>query len=103
MIAMCKQETKEGVFVISKSDIERVRTQIESHIGSRIRIAAKKGRKKVIVRYGTINAVYPFTFNITLESISEFAETNRNLSLNYSDILTHMITITVLDSETVIE
>ncbi len=103
MIVLCKQETKEGVFVISKNDIDRVRTQIESYIGSRIRIAAKKGRKKVIVRYGTINAVYPFTFNITLESISEFAETNRNLSLNYSDILTHMITITVLDSETVIE
>lgn len=100
---MRKQRVKKVFFVIYKSDLERVRAQIESNIGARIRITVKKGRKKVIVRYGTLNAVYPFTFNVTLESISEFAETNRNLSLNYSDILTHAINITVLDTETAIE
>ena len=94
---------KKVLCVIYKSDIERVQAQIESNIGSRIRITVKKGRKKVIVRYGTINAVYPFTFNVTLESLSEFAEINRNLSLSYSDILTHAISITVLDTETAIE
>ncbi len=86
--------------MIYKSDIERVRAQIENNIGSRIQITVKKGRKKVIVRYGTINAIYPFTFNVTLESLSEFAETNRNLSLSYSDILTHAINITVLETGT---
>ena len=86
--------------MIYKSDIERVRAQIESNIGSRIQITVKKGRKKVIVRYGTINAIYPFTFNVTLESLSEFAETSRNLSLSYSDILTHAINITVLETGT---
>ncbi|MBQ7792261.1 MAG: Veg family protein [Clostridia bacterium] len=86
--------------MISRNDLERVRSLVEQNIGQRIRITVKKGRKKVLTRYGTINAVYPFTFNITLESLSEFAEVNRNLSLNYTDILTHSIGITVIETET---
>ena len=86
--------------MINKSDIERVRLLIEQNIGQRIRITAKKGRKKVLTRFGTIHAVYPFTFNVTLECLSEFAEVDRNLSLNYTDILTRNIGITVLETET---
>ncbi len=86
--------------MINKSDMERVRLQIEQNIGQRIRITVKKGRKKVLTRYGTINAVYPFTFNVTLECLSEFAEVNRNLSLNYTDVLTRTIGITVVETET---
>ena len=78
----------------------RVRLAIEQNIGQRIRITVRKGRKKVLTRYGTLNAVYPFTFNVTLESLSEFAEVNRNLSLNYTDILTRAIGITVIETET---
>lgn len=84
--------------MINKSDLERVRLQIENHIGSHIKIMVKKGRKRVAVRYGTITAVYPFTFNVSLESISDFAETNRNVSLNYSDILTDAISLSLTES-----
>jgi len=92
---------KEGVMkLINKSDIERVRALIEANIGSRIKITVKKGRKRVVVRYGTINAVYPFTFNVTIESISEFADTSRNVSLSYADVLTSIITLTLTDSDT---
>ena len=86
--------------MISKNDIERVRLAIEQNIGQRIKITVRKGRKKVLTRYGTLNAVYPFTFNVTLESLSDFAEVDRNLSLNYTDILTHTIGITVMETET---
>lgn len=86
--------------MIHKSDMERIRLLIEENIGQRIKITVKKGRKKVLTRFGVINAVYPYTFNVTLESLSEFAEVDRNLSLNYTDILTHAIEITVLETET---
>lgn len=86
--------------MIHKSDVDRVRLLIEENIGQRIRITVKKGRKKVLTRYGTLNATYPFTFNVTLESLSEFAEVNRNLSLSYTDILTQAIGITILETET---
>lgn len=84
--------------MINKEDLERIRTQIEQNIGARIKITVKKGRKRVVVRYGTINAVYPFTFNVTLESISDFASANRNVSLNYADVLTRVISLTLTDS-----
>lgn len=89
--------------MINKNDLDRVRAQIENNIGSHIKITVKKGRKRVIVRYGTINAVYPFTFNVTLESISEFADTSRNVSLNYSDVLTNTISLSLTDSGEKIE
>ena len=84
--------------MINKHDLERVRQQIEQHIGSEIRITAKRGRKRVVVRHGTINAVYPFTFNVTLEGVSTFSESYRNVSLNYADILTEAITILLIES-----
>ncbi len=85
--------------MINKTDLERIRALIEENIGENIKIMVKKGRKKVVVRYGVIKAVYPFTFNVTLESISEFAESKRNVSLNYSDVLTGMVTLLLTDTE----
>ena len=85
--------------MINKTDLERIRALIEENIGENIKIMVKKGRKKVVVRYGVIKAVYPFTFNVTLESISEFAETKRNVSLNYSDVLTGMVTLLLTESD----
>ena len=89
--------------MINKNDIARVRSLIEANLGKRVKLSVKKGRKKVIVRYGVLLAVYPHTFNLDLESLSEFAETNRLLSLNYADILTHSVSITVMDTDFVIE
>ena len=89
--------------MISRTDIERVRAQIEQNIGARIKLTVKKGRKKIIIRYGTLLSVYPHTFNLSLESLSEFAETNRTLSLNYADVLTKSVTITVIDTDFTIE
>ena len=83
--------------MINKNDLERVRTLIENNIGSHIKITVKKGRKRVVVRYGTINAVYPFTFNVTLESISDFADASRNVSLNYSDVLTDAVSLSLTE------
>lgn len=84
--------------MINTKDIERIRAQIEKNIGKSVKITVKKGRKKIVTRYGTIKSVYPFTFNLTLETISDFAETKRNVSLNYSDVLTGMVTLLLTDS-----
>lgn len=81
--------------MFDRSDVERVREGIEQHIGARVKIAVRKGRKRIIVRYGVLKAVYPFTFNITMDAASAFAEAPRNVSLNYSDILTGVLTITI--------
>lgn len=84
--------------MINKSDISRVKDLVENNIGNRVKITVKKGRKRVTIRYGTIKAVYPYTFNVLLENISEFAETQRAVSLNYADILTGQLSLSLTDT-----
>lgn len=85
--------------MIEKSDIQRVKTLLSQNIGKRIRLSAKKGRKRIIVRHGIIKETYPSIFVITLDSISEFATTKRTVSYSYADLLTKAIEITVIDSK----
>ena len=85
--------------MIEKSDIQRVKTLLTQNIGKRIRLSAKKGRKRVIVRHGVIKETYPSIFVVTLDSISEFATTERTVSFSYADLLTKSIEITVVDSK----
>lgn len=87
------------LIVIERSDISRVKNTIEKNIGNRIKITVKKGRKRVTIRYGTIKAVYPHTFNVLLENISAFAETQRAVSLNYADILTGQLSLTLTETD----
>lgn len=89
---------KKVFILIIKSDISRIKTTIEENIGKRVKITVKKGRKRITVRYGSLKAVYPFTFNILLENISEFAETQRAVSLNYTDILTGQLSLILTDT-----
>ena len=85
--------------VISKEDISRVRDLLSENLGEKIKISAKKGRKRIVVRQGVLLNTYPSIFTVMLESTSEFAEGMRTVSFSYSDILTKSISITVLDSK----
>ncbi len=84
--------------MINKSDISRVKKIIEDNIGNRVKITVKKGRKRVTIRFGTIKAVYPYTFNVLLENISTFAENQRAVSLNYADILTGQLSLVLTET-----
>lgn len=89
--------------MIERADIERVRRTLAENVGKRIRLAAKKGRKRVVVRHGQIKATYPSLFTVVLDSVSEFATGGRTMSFNYSDILIKNITITILDTKQEVE
>ena len=85
--------------MIERADIERVKALLTENIGKRMKLTAKKGRKRVIVRQGVISATYPSIFIVVLDSISEFAETGRTVSFSYADILTKNIEITINESK----
>ena len=89
--------------MIEKSDIQRVKDLLTQNIGKQIRLSAKKGRKRVIMRHGIIKETYPSIFIVVLNSISEFATTERTVSFSYADLLTKSIEITVLDTKQVIQ
>ena len=85
--------------LIEKADIDRVRDILTENVGKRIRLTAKKGRKRVIVRQGYIKATYPSLFIVVLDSVSEFATGGRTVSFNYSDILINAVSITIVDTK----
>ncbi|MBE7037187.1 MAG: hypothetical protein E7403_07835 [Ruminococcaceae bacterium] len=85
--------------MIEKADIDRVKTLLTENIGKRIKLSAKKGRKRIIVRYGIIKETYPSIFLVLLDSISDFATTERTVSFSYADILTKSIEITLIDTK----
>ncbi len=89
--------------MIEKSDIQRVKDELSQNIGKRIRLSAKKGRKRVIVRHGTIKETYPSIFIVMLDSISEFATTERTVSFSYADLLTKSIEIMIEDTKQIIQ
>lgn len=85
--------------MIEKADIQRVKTLLSQNIGKGIRLSTKKGRKRIIVRHGIIKETYPSIFIVMLDSISEFASTERTVSFSYADILTKSIEITLTDTK----
>lgn len=89
--------------MIERADIERVKALLSQNIGKRIKLSAKKGRKRVIVRHGYIKETYPSIFVVLLDSISEFANTERTVSYSYAEILTKSIEITIVETKQVIQ
>ncbi len=88
--------------MIDKSDIQRVKSQLAQNEGKRIRLTARRGKNREIIRFGVIKETYPSIFIVSLDSVSDFADTARTMSFGYTDILTKSIEITVLDTKTVI-
>ena len=79
--------------MIAKSDILQVRKDIEGFVGSKVRIKANKGRKRIVVREGVLENTYPSIFVIRVQN--EFEDTFRSVSYSYTDVLTHTVELSL--------
>jgi len=72
----------------AKSVLDDIRRELDCHIGEKIRVKAKKGRKKIDEKEGVLEKTYPNLFVIKIEegNISE-----RRVSFTYTDVLTQMV------------
>lgn len=77
---------------MEKNTLLKIRKDIEAHIGSNVRLRANKGRKKIVVREGVLEAAYPNLFVVNIEN--EF-ESSRKVSYTYTDVLTKTVEMTV--------
>lgn len=78
--------------MIEKSDLFRIKKNLESNIGQRVRLTAKKGRKKSVIRQGIIESTYPSIFVIKLDNDNEMV---RRVSYSYTDVLTKTVELVV--------
>lgn len=82
------------VSLLEKNTLLKIRKDIEGHIGSNVRLRANKGRKRIVVREGVLEAAYP---NLFVVNIQNDFDSSRKVSYTYTDVLTKTVEITVFD------
>ena len=82
---------------MSRSDVVKVRRAVDSHIGSKVKIRANKGRHKIDITEGVISETYPSIFLVKVEN--KFDATIQTVSYSYTDVLTKDVQMTLLAAE----
>ncbi|MBB5196182.1 Veg family protein [Anaerocolumna cellulosilytica] len=72
--------------MMKQADVSKVRREIISHVGSRVKIKANRGRNKMDITEGIITETYPSIFLIKIEDGS--SDTVKTMSFSYADVLT---------------
>lgn len=79
--------------MICKSDISNIKADIGEKIGQKIIVKGSLGRSKSFVKEATIEKTYPNIF------IVKYEKENRDVSYNYTDVLTRTVELEVFDGE----
>lgn len=72
----------------NKKELDKIKSDLKDNIGSKIKFASKRGRKKRTVRNGVIESTYANVFVIKVDSLNEEETAERRVSYTYADILT---------------
>lgn len=77
-----------------REELLRIRHALENSVGQKVKLTAKKGRKKSVVRHGVIEETFPSIFIVKLENaIDQLPSSSRRVSYSYTDILTKAIEV----------
>jgi uncharacterized protein Veg len=79
--------------VIAKEDIKQVKRRMDEYVGSRVKVRANKGRRKVVVKEGVLEKTYPSIFVVKVQN--ELQDSYRTVSYSYTDILTHTVELSL--------
>ncbi len=75
----------------NKKELDKIKSDLRDNIGSKIRFASKKGRKRRTVRNGIIESTYDRVFVIKVDNINEEETSERRVAYTYADILTRNV------------
>lgn len=82
--------------VQNNSSLAKIRENVQSHIGEKVRLKANKGRKKTTTKEGVLENAYPSIFVVMIDGGYNSV---RRVSYSYSDILTETVEITLCDED----
>ncbi len=72
--------------MMRQADVSKVRKEVISHVGKRVRIRANKGRHKMDITEGIITETYPSIFLIQIDDANN--DSVKTMSFSYTDVLT---------------
>ena len=90
-------QTRKVMALATKETIQEIKRTVERCVGRKVILKTNKGRKKVLVREGVLEEVYP---NVFIVRVDEGLQSERKVSFSYSDILTETVELSV--SETMV-
>lgn len=79
--------------MMKQTDVNKVRRAVVSHLGSKVKIRANKGRHKIDITEGIISETYPSIFLVKVQD--ELEETFQMMSFSYTDVLTKDVQLTL--------
>lgn len=82
------------MILLNNLELLRIKKDIESNVGQRVRLKSNRGRRKIIEREGILEKTYP---NIFVVRIDENTDSERRVSYSYTDVLTETVEVTVFD------
>tara|TARA_B100000965_G_C19063512_1_gene528922 strand:+ start:152 stop:463 length:312 start_codon:yes stop_codon:yes gene_type:complete len=100
IILYCIHRKEGDVFLATKETLTKLKKNVESYIGQKVILKTNKGRKRVFVKEGVLEEVYP---NIFVVRIDRGLNSERKVSYSYSDILTETVEITLCNDDSKIQ
>ena len=74
--------------------IADIKKDLESFVGSRIRLKANRGRNRIIEKEGILESIYPNIFVVKLNE----RKVVRRVSYTYADVLTETVELFISDA-----
>lgn len=75
--------------------ISEIKRDLETFVGSKIRLKANRGRNRIIEKIGVLESTYPNIFVVKLNE----RKIERRVSYSYADILTETVELFVYDNQ----
>ncbi len=79
----------------TKNTLTQIKRDIEACLGEVVELKTNKGRKKVKIREGVVEHVFPSIFTVKV-NCGELSE--RRIAYSYCDVLTETVEVRRLDS-----
>lgn len=92
----CHTFLKEGDCLLQRNSLDKIKENVESCIGKKVRLKANKGRKKTTIREGILEDAYPSIFVVKIDGGYNSV---RRVSYSYSDILTETVEVTICSED----
>ncbi|HPF19815.1 MAG TPA: Veg family protein [Syntrophomonas sp.] len=75
--------------------IAEIKKDLESFVGSRIRLKANRGRNRIVEKEGVLESIYPNIFVVKLNE----RKIDRRVSYSYADVLTETVELFVYSAK----
>lgn len=80
-----------------QNDLVKIKSSLSDNVGHKVRLTAKKGRKRTVTREGVIESTYPSIFIVKLDTPDPYITSERRVSYSYTDVLTKTVELVIYD------